>query len=132
MKKNICVGLALVVGCLTFASQVVVAGEESPAPGEKPITGELMQPPPVITHKVEGYTVTAKKNKCLDCHGKAKYKKKGATKISDTHFIDRTGKVLTNPSSAYYFCNLCHVTQDDVAPMAEQPVDSGPVPAEMK
>ena len=56
------------------------------------ISRDYVQQPPLIPHKIDGYQITAKYNKCLTCHSWNNYKKSGATKISQTHFEDREKK----------------------------------------
>lgn len=145
MKKNICVGLALVVGCMASASQTVWAGEvkslrgvtgiEAPSltpevdkliPDQKPLKRDFVQQPPLIPHKIAGYSVTRSYNKCLSCHSWANYKLTGATKISQTHFVDRDGKELANVAPRRYFCTQCHVVQVDVDPLVDNTFESVP------
>lgn len=83
------------------------------------IKREYIQQPPLIPHKIEGYQVTAKYNKCLTCHSWNNYKQSGATKISQTHFEDREKNVLANVSARRYFCVQCHVPQATAAPLVE-------------
>jgi cytochrome c-type protein NapB len=50
------------------------------------ISRDYVQQPPLIPHKIDGYQITSKYNKCLTCHSWNNYKQSGATKISQTHF----------------------------------------------
>ena len=84
-----------------------------------PIPRDYVQQPPLIPHKTDGYVINLKSNKCLTCHSWANYKKSGATKVSQTHFSDRDGNVLSNISSRRYFCTQCHVPQVDARPLVE-------------
>ena len=84
-----------------------------------PIPRDYPQQPPLIPHKTEGYVINLRSNKCLTCHSWANYKASGATKVSQTHFIDRDGNVLSNVSSRRYFCTQCHVPQMDVKPLVD-------------
>ena len=84
-----------------------------------PIERDYVQQPPLIPHKVEGYRVNLKFNKCLSCHSWKNYRKAKATKISQTHFEDREENVLANVSSRRYFCTQCHVPQMDAQPLVE-------------
>ena len=77
----------------------------------EPIARDYVQQPPLIPHKVKGYKVNLKSNKCLSCHSWKNYREAGATKISQTHFEDRDEQVLANVSARRYFCNQCHVPQ---------------------
>ena len=93
----------------------------------EPIQRDYVQQPPLVPHSVEGYKVNLKSNKCLTCHSWANYKDAGATKISQTHFEDRTGDVHANVAARRYFCTQCHVPQVDAQPLVEntfQPVEA--------
>ena len=93
----------------------------------QPIARDYLQQPPLIPHKIEGYQVNIKHNKCLSCHSWKNYRQHNATKISQTHFESRDGAVLSNVSARRYFCTQCHVPQVDGAPLVEntfQPVDT--------
>jgi cytochrome c-type protein NapB len=85
----------------------------------EPITRDYVQQPPLIPHKVEGYIINLKFNKCLTCHSWKNYKRARATKVSQTHFADRDGDVLANISSRRYFCTQCHVPQKNAVPLVE-------------
>ena len=84
-----------------------------------PIPRDYLQQPPLIPHKTEGYVINLRSNKCLTCHSWANYKVSGATKVSQTHFTDRDGNVLSNVSPRRYFCTQCHVPQVDVKPLVD-------------
>lgn len=77
----------------------------------EPIARDYVQQPPLIPHKVKGYKVNLKSNKCLSCHSWKNYREADATKISQTHFEDRDEQVLANVSARRYFCQQCHVPQ---------------------
>lgn len=83
----------------------------------EPIPRQFVAQPPVIPHKVEGYKVNKKFNKCLTCHSWSNYKSSNATKVSLTHFIDRDGNELANLAPRRYFCLQCHVPQRQVNPL---------------
>ena len=83
------------------------------------IPRDYVQQPPLIPHKIEGYIINMKSNKCLTCHSWANAKESGATKISQTHFEDRENNVLANISARRYFCTQCHVPQVNTAPLVE-------------
>lgn len=139
MNKMIAMTLAL-LGCLA-APVAMSAGEdagiktlrgdvdlqhEPSAPELKkweldrgPITRNYVQQPPLIPHSIEGYRINQKFNKCLTCHSWANYQESGATKISQTHFNDRDGHVLSNVSARRYFCTQCHVPQVDAPPLVD-------------
>ncbi|QID19447.1 nitrate reductase cytochrome c-type subunit [Nitrogeniibacter mangrovi] len=84
-----------------------------------PIERNYVQQPPLIPHKIDGYSITTNFNKCMDCHSWTRYRETGATKVSLTHFKDRDGKELSNISPRRYFCNQCHVPQTDAKPLVE-------------
>lgn len=86
---------------------------------QEPIERDYVQQPPLVPHKIEGYTINLKFNKCLTCHSWKNYKKARATKISQTHFSDRQENVLANVSSRRYFCTQCHVPQMNASPLIE-------------
>ena len=85
----------------------------------QPIPRDYVQQPPLIPHKIEGYKINQKFNKCLTCHSWANYKEAGATKISQTHFADRDANVLANVSARRYFCTQCHVPQVNARPLVD-------------
>lgn len=142
MKKILLV-MTLVIGFLTHMSQVTaqdnvqslrghkMLDEVSGAPEIKhwqrdrdPIARDYVQQPPLIPHKIDGYRINLKFNKCLTCHSWANYRKAGATKISQTHFSDRDTNVHANIAARRYFCNQCHVPQVDAQPLVENTFES--------
>ncbi|MDH4321596.1 MAG: nitrate reductase cytochrome c-type subunit [Desulfobulbaceae bacterium] len=145
MKKNICVGLALVVGCIVIVPQGVLADEvkglrgaigvETPQlppkldkqiPDQKSIKRDFAQQPPLIPHKIDDYSMTRSSNDCMGCHGGENYKAAGATKVSATHYVDRDGRELAELSPRQYFCTQCHVVQMDAKPLVENTFKSAP------
>ncbi len=84
-----------------------------------PIARDYVQQPPLIPHKIKGYDINLKFNKCLTCHSWSNYKKSGATKISQTHFEDRAGDAHSNVAARRYFCTQCHVPQADAKPLVQ-------------
>ncbi len=136
MIKQLSMALVL-FGTAGFATQAVCADvvslrghtdlqQDSTAPelrpyqkDGQPITRDYVQQPPLIPHKIDGYWIDYKSNKCLSCHSWANYKEAGATKISQTHFEDRDKNVLANISARRYFCTQCHVPQVDAPPLVE-------------
>ena len=141
MKQHI---IALILFTATGLSAVAVAqditslrghlaiDEDSSAPEPKqynkdgePMVRDYIQQPPLIPHKIKGYTINRRSNKCLTCHSWKHYREAGATKISPTHFEDREKHVLANVSPRRYFCTQCHVRQTEATPLVEnsfQPV----------
>jgi nitrate reductase (cytochrome), electron transfer subunit len=73
--------------------------------------------PPVIPHRIDGYQVDKNFNKCLDCHAREKTAFSQAVPVSETHYVDRDGKVLGHISTRRYFCKQCHVAQEPVQPL---------------
>lgn len=133
MKKIVLLGIVLAATWLSPA-QAVLQSERGDVPldatGENaepkkwqadrdPIPRDYVQQPPLIPHKIEGYVINLKSNKCLTCHSWANYKQAGATKVSQTHFSDRDGNAMSNISSRRYFCTRCHVPQVDARPLVE-------------
>ncbi|MCW5657786.1 MAG: nitrate reductase cytochrome c-type subunit [Burkholderiaceae bacterium] len=90
-----------------------------------PVNDDRRQPrgwerqPPIIPHRIDGYQVDKNFNKCLDCHARARTEFSQAVPVSETHYIDRSGKRLEQISTRRYFCNQCHVAQDAVAPLVD-------------
>lgn len=100
--------------------------EEPPAPALRdprkdhpPEARNYIEQPPLIPHSVRDYNITARHNKCMECHSWQRHREFGATKISITHFKDRTGTELANVSPLRYFCTQCHVPQADAPPLVE-------------
>ena len=89
--------------------------ERDHGPGER----DFVQQPPLVPHTIQGYTITANFNKCMDCHAWQKTRQSGATKVSVTHFRTREGQELDNISPRRYFCTQCHVPQTDAKPLVE-------------
>jgi len=83
----------------------------------EPFERDYVQQPPLIPHKIRNYRINLKSNKCMSCHSWAKYRKAGATKISQTHFEDRNKQVLANVSPRRHFCTQCHVPQVNIKPL---------------
>ena len=126
-------GGALVLACGAFAAgpEIVprVTGgaqpmQEVPTPPlARPITDDVRkmrnypEQPPVIPHAIEGYQLTLKTNRCLDCHRRQYTEGSGAPMISVTHFMDRDNQVLADVTPRRYFCTACHVQQTDAKPL---------------
>lgn len=73
--------------------------------------------PPTIPHKVDGYRVNLKTNRCMTCHNRRATHMSGAPMVSVTHYTDREGNILAGVAPRRYFCQQCHVSQMDVEPM---------------
>ena len=73
--------------------------------------------PPTIPHSISGYQIDKNGNKCLTCHSRAGSARTQAPMISITHYMDRDGQALAAVSPRRYFCNQCHVSQDEVQPL---------------
>jgi cytochrome c-type protein NapB len=91
---------------------------------EEPIKRNYVQQPPVIPHKIRGYSIDLRSNKCLSCHSWDSYKRAGATKVSLTHFETRDGHALADISPRRYFCLQCHVPQAVAQPLIENDYQS--------
>lgn len=101
-------------------------------PGEQEkIARSYEQQPPLIPHKIEGYRIDFKVNRCLECHDRPFYKEEKAPKIGDSHYKDRDGKELKHIWMGRYNCNQCHVPQANAQPLVSNTFTSG-APAPVK
>lgn len=75
--------------------------------------------PPTIPHKIEGYQIDLKANKCLSCHNRQRVEESQAVMVSVTHFMNREGNFLADVSPNRYFCTQCHASQLDVQPLID-------------
>ncbi|MGI9384006.1 MAG: nitrate reductase cytochrome c-type subunit [Methyloligellaceae bacterium] len=75
------------------------------------------QQPPLIPHRIDQYEIDLKVNKCLRCHDWPYNVDEGAPKISETHYIDRSGAALDKVASTRWFCTQCHVPQANARPL---------------
>jgi cytochrome c-type protein NapB len=73
------------------------------------------QQPPMIPHKISGYQIDLKVNKCMSCHDWPNNVEQGAPKISETHYFDRQGVALDHVARTRWFCTQCHVPQSNAA-----------------
>ena len=136
MKKILLAGSILILGLTGYIPQIMAEdevqslrgnhalNEDSTEPEMKhwqldrdPIPRDHVKQPPLIPHKIQGYRINLKFNKCMSCHSWTKYKEAGATKISQSHFEDRDNNVMANVAARRYFCTQCHVPQVDVKPI---------------
>ncbi|MBI1905235.1 MAG: nitrate reductase cytochrome c-type subunit [Rhodocyclales bacterium] len=84
-----------------------------------PVPRQWPKQPPLIPHAVKGYNITKNFNHCLDCHSPSRRKETGATKVSDSHYLNREGRKTINVSTRRYFCMQCHVPQAEAKPLVE-------------
>ena len=75
--------------------------------------------PPTIPHKITGYQVDQKANKCMSCHSRKATEISQAPMISITHFMNRENQFLASVSPRRYFCTQCHVPQSESKPLVE-------------
>lgn len=75
--------------------------------------------PPLVPHSIRGLQVTANANQCLGCHSPEVASTTGATRVPESHFMDRDGKRTEGTSPRRYFCLQCHVQQTEVNPIVQ-------------
>ena len=75
--------------------------------------------PPLVPHSIRGLQVTANANQCLGCHSPEVSPTTGATRVPESHFMDRDGKRTEGTSPRRYFCLQCHVQQTEVNPIVQ-------------
>ncbi|MCL1042476.1 nitrate reductase cytochrome c-type subunit [Shewanella marisflavi] len=75
--------------------------------------------PPVIPHKIDGYQVDLKANKCMSCHARKRTGDSQAPMVSVTHYMDRENNFLADLSPRRYFCTQCHVPQLDAKTLVD-------------
>ncbi len=73
--------------------------------------------PPTIPHKIDGYQVDLNVNACLGCHSRGRAPVTQAVAVSVSHYMDRDGNFLAEISPRRYFCEQCHVPQEDAKPL---------------
>lgn len=91
------------------------------------VTRNWDRQPPIVPHRVDGYQIDKNFNKCLDCHAREKTPFSQAIPVSETHYIDRSGKVLDRISTRRYFCMQCHIAQEAVPPLVDNTFRGVPV-----
>jgi len=106
-----------VTGAAQPMAQVPAPPLARPIVDDKRVMRNYPEQPPVIPHSIDGYQLTLKTNRCLDCHRRQFTEGSGAPMISVTHFMDRDGQVLADVTPRRYFCNACHVQQTDAKPL---------------
>lgn len=77
------------------------------------------QQPPLIPHSVDQYQIDLRTNQCLSCHDWTRAGERNAPTLSMTHYLDREGRELDHIAGTRYFCNQCHVPQDDAPPLVD-------------
>jgi cytochrome c-type protein NapB len=134
MKKSVLIFIVMIVGPFFSASVTAdvmsLRGDDLLSMAKEPARTKVInveggiersfeQQPPMIPHAVDTYTIDLKNNGCMKCHSEETYEKEKAPKIGDSHYVDRDGKVLSKLSSRRYFCNQCHVAQEDAEPLVQ-------------
>ena len=134
MKKPVLLILATMIAPFFSASVnadvISLRGDELTNRSKEPPRAKVMnveggiersykQQPPMVPHAVDTYTIDLKNNGCLKCHSDTTYEKEKAPKIGDSHYVTRDGKVQKTISSRRYFCNQCHVAQENVDPLVK-------------
>ena len=51
-----------------------------------PAAREFVQQPPLIPHKIDGYTISTNFNKCMDCHSWTRYREAGVITSYSIHY----------------------------------------------
>ncbi|AEV36611.1 Nitrate reductase cytochrome c-type subunit (NapB) [Pseudovibrio sp. FO-BEG1] len=75
--------------------------------------------PPLIPHKIDGYQIDKRLNKCMTCHSRKAIEQSQAPMISITHFMNRDNQFLASVSPRRFFCTQCHVPQTESKPLVE-------------
>ena len=127
--------LATVAACAAFAA-LAQAPMTDRMRGTTPVADETRPPPlgnvenrdlrrersysmqpPTIPHKIDGYQVDLNVNACLGCHSRGRAPVTQAVAVSVSHYMDRDGNFLAEISPRRYFCEQCHVPQEDAKPL---------------
>lgn len=109
----------------TLRKSTPIDSQKTPKPMTKVINDDVKQQrnypmqPPLIPHKIRGYEVDLKVNKCISCHSRSRTQETQATMVSVTHYMDRDGNFLAEISPRRYFCSQCHVVQYDAKPLVK-------------
>ena len=132
MKKYLLIAITVIISIpSSYAEVVTLRGANKLSSGSnefivkqwqsdrEPMPRAYVQQPPLVPHRITGYTINASFNKCLSCHSWANYRKTKATKVSLTHFEDREGNIRANVAARRYFCIQCHVPQVKAEPLIE-------------
>lgn len=129
MTRSLLTGVAI----LGFCGICLAADFYDPLRGPVPILDQTVPPefakvqdkdvkrarnyamqPPTIPHRIDGYQVDLNSNKCMSCHRRGRTEDTQAPMVSVTHYMDRDGNFLAEISPRRYFCEQCHVPQQDV------------------
>ena len=109
----------------TLRNDTKIVEQKEPNTIPKVINSDIKQnrnypmQPPVIPHQTRNYEVNLNSNKCMSCHNRNRTEESQAPMVSVTHFMNRDGNFLAEISPRRYFCNQCHVTQQDAKPLVE-------------
>ncbi|MDO6617868.1 MULTISPECIES: nitrate reductase cytochrome c-type subunit [unclassified Shewanella] len=99
--------------------------EPTPPVMQKVINSDVKQvrnypmQPPIIPHKIDGYQIDLKVNKCMQCHARSSTGHSQAPMVSVTHYMDRDNNFLASLSPRRYYCTQCHVSQLDAKLLVE-------------
>ncbi|MCC4831524.1 nitrate reductase cytochrome c-type subunit [Shewanella sp. 1_MG-2023] len=99
--------------------------EPTPPAMQKVINSDVKQvrnypmQPPVIPHRIDGYQIDLKVNKCMQCHARNSTGHSQAPMVSVTHYMDRENNFLASLSPRRYYCTQCHVSQLDAKILVE-------------
>lgn len=119
------VGTALSEGEVTLRQGLAIDEEATPPTMPKVENTDQKrvrnypEQPPTIPHHIRGYEISTNANKCLSCHSRTRTGESQAPMVSVTHFMDRDFQVLATVSPRRYFCNQCHVIQENSKPLVE-------------
>lgn len=125
---GLCGAVLLMFGSVAVANQVeslrgpLSIDENNEAPGiykqdKSGLKRAYRQQPPLIPHRIEGYQVDLRVNRCMSCHDWPNNNEMRAPKISETHYENREGAALDYLSRNRWFCTQCHVPQVDAPPL---------------
>lgn len=95
---------------------------EKNAGGNIPVT--FIFQPPLVPHSIRTLQVTKNVNQCLGCHAPEVAPTTGATRVPETHFVNRDGQRTEGTSPSRYFCLQCHVQQAEVNPIIQNKFDT--------
>lgn len=103
----------------------------TPQDDDRRRTRNYPEQPPVIPHKIDGYEISLRANRCLACHSRRLAAQTGAPMVSVSHFMGRDLQVLSEVSPRRYACLQCHVPQT-AAPLPVQNnfIDAADLPRE--